>query len=135
MTLFFRALCDFGGSADKRSLQECVQSAFYAGRLLPANTDLYQRLEREYRLLIRDPDDESRRQRMKYCNPRYVLRNYLAQQAIDAAHEGDWSVFDDLAKVLSQPYAELPGQSERFGALRPDWARNRAGCSMLSCSS
>ncbi|ALO46262.1 protein adenylyltransferase SelO [Pseudohongiella spirulinae] len=135
MTLFFRSLSEFGRSHDNRSLQVCVQSAFYAGELRAENLDLYRRLEEQYRLLIRDPDDESRRDRMKHCNPRYVLRNYLAQQAIDAAHQGDWSVFDELSAVLRQPYADQPQQAARFGALRPDWARSRAGCSMLSCSS
>ena len=135
MTVFFRSLCDFGRPEDNRSLHECVQSAFYAGKLLPENSALYQQLESEYRLLIQNPADEARRERMKRCNPRYVLRNYLAQQAIDAAHQGDWSVFDQLAGVLRQPYAEQAGQAGRFGALRPDWARSRAGCSMLSCSS
>jgi serine/tyrosine/threonine adenylyltransferase len=135
MTLFFRSLSEFCRPGHDRPLHECVQSAFYAGELLPSNSALYQQLDRGYRSLIRDPADESRRERMRGCNPRYVLRNYLAQQAIDAAHLGDWSVFHELAAVLRQPYAEQPEQAERFGAQRPDWARSRAGCSMLSCSS
>lgn len=135
MTLFFRSLGDFARPGDDQPLHECVQAAFYAGELLPANLALYQQLETEYRRLIRDPADESRRERMQGINPRYVLRNYLAQQAIDAAHQGDWSVFNELAAVLRQPYADQPTQAARFGALRPEWARSRAGCSMLSCSS
>jgi len=77
---------------------------------------------------------EERAVKMNLVNPKYVLRNYMAQLAIEAADEGDNSVLNELFELLKNPYDEQP-KMEKWFAKRPDWALEKVGCSMLSCSS
>ena len=67
-------------------------------------------------------------------NPKYVLRNYMAQTAIELAEKEDYSLIDELYSLLLNPYDEQPGFEKWFNK-RPDWARQKIGSSMLSCSS
>jgi uncharacterized protein YdiU (UPF0061 family) len=71
---------------------------------------------------------------MYRLNPKYVLRNYLAQLAIDALESGDASVMERLMRVLERPNDEQP-EHDDLAERRPEWARHRPGCSALSCSS
>ena len=72
---------------------------------------------------------------MRLANPKYVLRNWMAQLAIDAAEKGDYSVANELHEMLKAPYDEQPEHEGKWYQKRPEWARHRVGCSMLSCSS
>lgn len=78
--------------------------------------------------------DEERKEFMCKINPKYVLRNYMAQLAIESAEKEDYSVIDELFTLMKNPYSEQPA-NEKWYAKRPDWARDKVGCSMLSCSS
>jgi len=71
---------------------------------------------------------------MNLVNPKYVFRNYMAQLAIDDADKGDYKLIDELYQLFKNPYAEQHEHKKWF-AKRPEWARNKVGSSMLSCSS
>ncbi|KAF3514637.1 hypothetical protein F2Q69_00000518 [Brassica cretica] len=79
------------------------------------------------------PSDEERKARMDSVNPKYILRNYLCQSAIDAAEQGDFSEVNNLLRLMKRPYDEQPGM-EKYARLPPAWAY-RPGVCMLSCSS
>jgi uncharacterized protein YdiU (UPF0061 family) len=127
-TIFFRNLAAVPmDSVDDGALLEPLRPAFYAepSSGMPAWLRRY---------AARAKQEDRRIERMNSANPKYVFRNYLAQLAIDALERGDASVMERLLKVLERPYDEQPAHHD-LAARRPEWARNRAGCSALSCSS
>jgi len=133
MTLWFRGLVDFNPRCPGL---EPLHEAFYDEAKRQAYGAAFADwLSRYAARLADDPLSADQRQsRLRAANPRYVLRNYLAQQAIERAEQGDCGGIHALLDVLRHPYEDQPGR-EAFARRRPDWARNKAGCSMLSCSS
>ncbi len=143
MTIFFRRLARValssaeGGASHPREIPAALLDAYYAPSQL---SDAYgQRLgswlgQYAQRIGREGLSHQERRQRMNRVNPKYVLRNYLAQEAIDMAEAGNFSRVHTLLDLLRRPYDSQPDR-ERFAARRPEWARHRPGCSMLSCSS
>jgi uncharacterized protein YdiU (UPF0061 family) len=137
MTIFYRRLADVSAAEAETDIPQSLQESFYAVDQLQgaAREKLAAWLTRYRGRVRRDgTSDADRRERMNAANPIYVLRNYLAQLAIDQAERGDFAMIAELLDVLRRPYQEVSG-NERFCAKRPEWARNRPGCSMLSCSS
>jgi uncharacterized protein YdiU (UPF0061 family) len=132
MTDFFRSLANVKQDVPKL---EVLRGAFYSAELYDNHSAFFWQWLKNYaaRLSVQQEADEVRQVRMNQVNPRFVLRNYLAQQAIDAAMSGDLSMIDKLMLAARHPYDEnLPAE---LTAKRPDWAIDKPGCSMLSCSS
>ncbi len=139
MTIWYRNLAQVPimNEVDPDQWLEPLMSAYYAPAEVVGETRMrivnWLKMYRE-RVRQQGLSDVDRRQRMNRVNPKFVLRNYMAQLAIDKAEAGDRSLVVELLELLRRPYDEQPGQSQWY-AKRPEWARNRAGCSMLSCSS
>ena len=139
MPLFFRGLADVptGETVDDAVLIAPIANAFYdQASITGAPREHLLNWLRQYCQRVRHDGvpDAIRRAKMNLVNPKYVLRNYLAQQAIDGLAAGDASVLNRLMRVLQQPYDDLPEHND-LAARRPEWARHKAGCSALSCSS
>jgi uncharacterized protein YdiU (UPF0061 family) len=141
MTLFFRLLANVSAeaaTADDAALVEPLRRAYYDAEAAFAPEALGRTAGwlRRYIARVRQDGvpDTQRRERMNAANPKYVLRNYLAQLAIDGLEQDDPSVLERLMKVLERPYDEQP-EHDDLADRRPEWARNRPGCSALSCSS
>ena len=139
MTLFFRGLANVpvDGAADDAALVAPISRAFYSEvTMAPAPRNRLVAWLRQYGERVRrdGAPDADRRAGMNRANPKYVLRNYLAQLAIDALAAGDAGILNRLMAVLQRPYDEQPEHDE-LSARRPEWARHKAGCSALSCSS
>jgi len=136
MTLFFRSLADFNRDAPQ-DWYSIIKHSFYTPENLTGEMrDRWYSWFKKYSVLLQNEDrlDSERKKVMNTINPQYVLRNYMAQIAIDAANEGDYSIIDELFTLFKKPYDEQP-EMQKWYAKRPEWARHKVGCSMLSCSS
>lgn len=133
MTIFFRSLSDHDADA---LVPELFADAFYDEAKGDAHAgELADWLQRYRQRVASDAfDAQTRCDTMRSANPKFILRNWLSQRVIEQAEAGDESGIAELLKVMRHPYDEQAGR-ENFAAKRPDWARNKAGCSMLSCSS
>ncbi len=135
MSIFFRELCTLNWESS--SFLPQMKKSFYQWN------EIQGEVEETWLLWFNDYQNrwgeetvsgELRQEEMKKVNPKYVLRNYMAQLAIEAAEQGNLDLLHELHNLLKAPYAEQKSM-EKWYAKRPDWAKNKVGASMLSCSS
>ncbi len=139
MTLFFRGLADLPIAAPLTDAHvfAAMRDAYYdaegggAGSRAMLGAWCRRYAARAQAEGIAEPE---RRARMHAVNPLYVPRNYVVQECIEATERGDRGALPALLDVLRQPYTEQAGKA-RYAGKRPEWARVKPGCSMLSCSS
>jgi uncharacterized protein YdiU (UPF0061 family) len=123
-TNLFRSLGNFDSSAD--AANDKLRDQFIDRAAFDAWAAAYRaRLQHE------QGTDNERKARMDAVNPKYILRNYLAQNAIEMAEkQRDFSEIDRLLNLLAKPFDEQPAM-ESYAAAPPDWARQIE----VSCSS
>lgn len=143
MTIFFRQLadvdlgkCDLENTHVETLIAPLIDAYYKTEQLTPEYISRLVEWLKQYRqrIIQENIPHEIRRECLNRINPKYVLRNYMAQTAIDKAEQGDFAMVVELLDLLRHPYDEQP-EHQQYYAKRPDWARQRAGCSMLSCSS
>jgi uncharacterized protein YdiU (UPF0061 family) len=122
-TITFRRLCDFDSSAT--ATNDPVRDLFVDRAAFDAWAARY-----AARLRRNAIPDAGRSLRMRGVNPRYVLRNHLAEAAIRAAEGGDFSETERLRAILQRPFDEQP-EAVAYGEFPPDWAKHLE----VSCSS
>ena len=133
-TVFFSTLTDLPMENDAESLaDQLCNTAYYEPVTDETRAALQQWLE-DWRRQVTTADPQSVKQTMRAANPKFVLRNHIAIEAIDAAERGDFTTLHRVAAMIKKPYENQP-EFESYAGLRPDWAKTRPGCTMLTCSS
>lgn len=134
MTIFFRNLSQF--EAPSTFIYTIREASYLGTDQFDTFLDSWMSWLNDYAIRLKGEkrSKEDRVKAMNAVNPKYVLRNYMAQLAIEAAEKEDYSLIDELYQLLLHPYKDQP-KMEKWFAKRPDWALDKVGCSMLSCSS
>lgn len=136
-TLFFRNLNRFESKNRENHLKLIEKDSYLSETEFKKQHENWGKWLDKYakRLEQETISEEEKTIRMNLTNPKYVLRNWMSQLAIDKANEGDYSLIDELFNLLKKPYSEQPEMENKYFVKRPDWAKEKVGCSMLSCSS
>lgn len=131
MTIFFQLLIDL--PLDEQDFLNYFKESFYK-ELKEDQTTMLNGLMETYvkRIGTNTISRDELMQMMRKHNPRFILRNYLLHQAIEQLESGDNILFEKLQLAMKNPYTDSFAE---FFAKRPEWATQKAGCSMLSCSS
>jgi serine/tyrosine/threonine adenylyltransferase len=134
MTIFYVLLAELPLDIDnKEETIKHFNRSFYSD-LSPQHAEELFTLIQLYQQRIMDNKCtyEVSRDIMAKTNPRFILRNYLLHQSIQELENGNNELFLKLQEALKDPYSN---KYDDFMNKRPDWANEKAGCSMLSCSS
>ena len=137
MTIFFRKLAEVKHDTTKEGFIDLINESFYFPEVVKGLIQTqWEGWFEAYsnRLKEETLDDGERKIAMNKVNPKYVLRNYMAQMAIDEANNGKYDLIQEIHQLLKKPYDDQ-NDMEKWFAKRPEWARHKVGCSMLSCSS
>jgi serine/tyrosine/threonine adenylyltransferase len=134
MAIFYQLLIDLPEGADtEEAITEYFKDSFYNEPNAGQKQQLYVLISSYLeRLKENDISKEESKKLMKNANPRFILRNYLLHQAIEELENGNEELFRKLEQAIKEPYSN---NWDEFFSKRPDWASQKAGCSMLSCSS
>jgi hypothetical protein len=122
-TILFRRLCDFNSTDINNNMS--IRDIFIQRDKFDLWANKYQQ-----RLKQEDDTEQQRAIKMKKVNPKYILRNYMAEVAIKKAEENDYSEIDRLFKLLQNPFAEQ-AENENYAGFPPEWAQEIS----VSCSS
>jgi uncharacterized protein YdiU (UPF0061 family) len=140
MTIFFRNLSELSPLHKDNGVitvpAPLLEAYYLPEQITEEYTVQLNRWLQKYRKRLQEDGQTvtQRSKKMNQTNPKYILRNYLTQLAVDKAENGDNSMIEELQDLIRRPYDEQP-ENNNFAQKRPEWARNRPGCSMLSCSS
>lgn len=135
-TLFFRQLSIIEKNTLPENAFDIISIAFYKNEVPGAMKNKWIQWLEQYiqEVKLLDEREEDRMLKMNSINPKYILRNYMLQLTIEAAEKGDYSLLKEMQILLKNPFEEKP-QFEKWYDKMPDWARNKVGSSVLSCSS
>lgn len=139
MTIFFRTLSNFDYRSEASfDIISFLKASVYDEALLEQK-DFIEKWTFWFsnyavRLAKEKLEFNDKKYQMNAVNPKYVLRNYISQLVIDNAEKGDYALLEEVYTMLKQPYQEQE-KYEKWFSKRPEWARHKVGCSMLSCSS
>lgn len=134
MTIFYQLLIDTPLDIEnEQQVLNHFKDSFYKEHNTEEIKALYDLVEiYAKRIKLNNCSREKSQALMRENNPRFILRNYLLHEAIEELERGETQLFLQLQQAIKNPYS---GKFDNFFQKRPDWANDKAGCSMLSCSS
>jgi len=144
-TILFRELISVAKDYDNMTTEEALavlQPAFYepekdGGPQIDVSewTGWLARYMERLRLDNAAGDKNSRKnclEEMRAANPKFIVRNWMAIEAYEAAERGDFSVLQEIHQLIQRPCEEQPGPAEKWYCRTPAYARQMPGAKFLS---